>query len=106
MLCSSKYGLAAVVIVLIDGVFQIDPDLPLERKRYIAEDSDARFVFTSEDVSSPSLFGSLSVFIDNHIIRTAVNEESSEDLDIASPDALAFLLYTSGKTILFQPNLL
>lgn len=75
---------------------QIDPELPLERKAYIARDSGARFVLTSADVSPPSLFGDLGIFFDSTESQNAIRAEIDVPLNFASLDGLAFLLYTSG----------
>lgn len=76
---------------------QIDPELPLERKAYIARDSGARFVLTSTDISPLSLFGDLTVFLDSTESQNAIRAETDAPLDFASLDGLAFLLYTSGR---------
>ncbi|KAG6845338.1 putative NRPS-like protein biosynthetic cluster [Tephrocybe sp. NHM501043] len=75
----------------------IDPDLPDERKTYIARDSDARFVFTTARISSLSLFGSRTIFFDNKTVQTPIKGESYDEINFATPEGLAFLLYTSGK---------
>ncbi|KAG5645251.1 NRPS protein [Asterophora parasitica] len=93
------YHIAMIGIMRAGGCYvPIDPDLPTERKSYIAQDSDARFVFTSTEVSSPALFGARTVFFEANDIQSAIQDESSDDVDFASPDGLAFLLYTSGTT--------
>ncbi|KAG6917971.1 NRPS [Tephrocybe rancida] len=76
----------------------IDPDLPEERKAYIARDSDARFVITAAGTSPLSLFGHRTVFFEDTSVQTAIKAESFDEVDFATPEGLAFLLYTSGTT--------
>ncbi|RDB21442.1 Nonribosomal peptide synthetase 2 [Hypsizygus marmoreus] len=94
-----NFHVAMMGIMRAGGCYvPIDPELPVERKAYIARDSNARFVFTSADTSPPSLFGPHTIYLDEEQVQNAIHEESDEDVEYASPDGLAFLLYTSGTT--------
>ncbi|KAH0583804.1 hypothetical protein H2248_009404 [Termitomyces sp. 'cryptogamus'] len=93
------FHIAMIGIMRAGGCYvPIDPDLPWERKAYIARDSNARFVLTTADVSPTSLFGASTLFFEANSIQTAIREESHDEVEIATPDSLAFLLYTSGTT--------
>ncbi|KAJ8078433.1 Non-ribosomal peptide synthetase [Marasmius tenuissimus] len=75
----------------------IDPDLPPERKRYIASDSDALLVITTSEQAS--IFGDRAVVLDDRQVQDEINEEDgSKDICNAELDKLAYLLYTSGTT--------
>ncbi|KAL0578432.1 Non-ribosomal peptide synthetase [Marasmius crinis-equi] len=75
----------------------IDPDLPPERKRYIASDSEALLVITTSDQAS--VFGERAVVLDDPHVQDEINaEDDSEDVCHAELDQLAYLLYTSGTT--------
>ncbi|KAF9564589.1 peptide synthetase [Agrocybe pediades] len=76
----------------------IDPDLPVERKVYIAEDANAAFVVTSPSTSPPELFGSRTLYLQSLGGGCAYDQESDADLNCMVPDGLAYLLYTSGTT--------
>ncbi|KIY43686.1 hypothetical protein FISHEDRAFT_78528 [Fistulina hepatica ATCC 64428] len=84
----------------------IDPDLPDERRIFIAEDSGARFVLTTRDQAST--FGDRAIVLDdltcnecNVVVAKSDNPCAtcdSGDLCFAQLDSLAYLLYTSGTT--------
>ncbi|KIJ69297.1 nonribosomal peptide synthetase [Hydnomerulius pinastri MD-312] len=76
----------------------IDPELPMERKAFIARDSGAKFVVMSSQLYSPTLFGELSVDVDDTSVKGAIASMSDANLDLASPENLAYMLYTSGTT--------
>ena len=90
MLCPCGFPLFSRYLLLqvISNVFhhspaKIDAELPEERRTFIAQDSNAKFVYTL-----PTL-------------RSALRESSSypsKDVNNARPEGLAYLLYTSGTT--------
>ncbi|TDL27310.1 hypothetical protein BD410DRAFT_714619 [Rickenella mellea] len=61
----------------------IDPELPPERQSFIAQDSECRLVLTSSSASE-------------HLSRSV--GESTEDINLARRNDLAYMLYTSGTT--------
>ncbi|KAH6918511.1 peptide synthetase [Coprinopsis sp. MPI-PUGE-AT-0042] len=90
---------ALVGIMRAGGCYvPIDPELPLERKAYIARDSGARFVLTTSDLSPPTLFGPKSVFVDATEVLGAIEQESTNEFNIAKLENLSYMLYTSGTT--------
>ncbi|KAG6336405.1 hypothetical protein ID866_2678 [Astraeus odoratus] len=74
----------------------IDPELPKERKLYIAKDSNARFVVTSSQLSG--IFGDTAVDVDDASIKEVIASMNEADLMVPSPVHLAYMLYTSGTT--------
>ncbi|KAF5380902.1 hypothetical protein D9615_004009 [Tricholomella constricta] len=93
------FHIAMMGIMRAGGCYvPIDPDLPPERKLYIVQDSHARFIFTTADVSAPSLFDARTVLYEEDDIQSEIQKEICDDVDFASPSGLAFLLYTSGTT--------
>ena len=89
MLCPCGFSLfSRYLLQVISNVFhhspvKIDAELPEERRTFIAQDSNAKFVYTL-----PTL-------------RSALRESSSypsKDVNNARPEGLAYLLYTSGTT--------
>ncbi|KAF9257797.1 hypothetical protein L218DRAFT_85650 [Marasmius fiardii PR-910] len=74
----------------------IDPDLPVERKRYIATDSSAALVLTTPEQAS--IFGHRAVVLDNPAVQKTIEESEASDICHAELDKLAYLLYTSGTT--------
>ncbi|KAG6333194.1 hypothetical protein ID866_5898 [Astraeus odoratus] len=72
----------------------IDPELPKERKLYIAKDSNAKFVITSSQLSG--IFGDVAVDVDDAFIKGVISSMSEADVMVASPRHLAYMLYTSG----------
>ncbi|KAG6866968.1 NRPS [Blastosporella zonata] len=90
------FHIAVIGIMRAGGCYvPIDPELPPERQAYIARDSDARFVITATNSSSSSLFCSRTLFFDEKSLQDSINEESYNEVGFATPDGLAFLLYTS-----------
>ncbi|KLO14184.1 AMP-binding-domain-containing protein [Schizopora paradoxa] len=61
----------------------VDPDLPLERREFIVKDSNAQFVVNTDNVRL-------------HLENAA--QYSKDDINVAHPDALSYMLYTSGTT--------
>ncbi|KAF5368041.1 hypothetical protein D9758_004463 [Tetrapyrgos nigripes] len=74
----------------------VDPELPEERKRFIAEDSEARFVLTTAEHAD--LFGERAVVLDDPSVQNEIGKEDGSDICLAELDSLAYLLYTSGTT--------
>ena len=80
---SSRYLLQVISNIFHHSPVKIDAELPEERRTFIAQDSNAKFVYTL-----PTL-------------RSALRESSSypsKDVNNARPEGLAYLLYTSGTT--------
>ncbi|KIK69360.1 hypothetical protein GYMLUDRAFT_645683 [Collybiopsis luxurians FD-317 M1] len=96
---SSQFYVAMAAILKAGGCYvSIDPELPVERKRYIAEDSGSRWVFVtnSEDVD---IFGAeKGVVLSIDFIQQVQTEHGNEDISKATLSSLAYLLYTSGTT--------
>ncbi|KJA27343.1 hypothetical protein HYPSUDRAFT_63026 [Hypholoma sublateritium FD-334 SS-4] len=76
----------------------IDPELPLERKVYIAKDANAAFVLTSSQITTLDVFGSMTRYIEDELVQLEISRESDSAVDFMKPDGLAYLLYTSGTT--------
>ncbi|EAU88504.2 peptide synthetase [Coprinopsis cinerea okayama7 len=76
----------------------IDPELPDERKAYIARDSGAKFVLTTSELSSQDLFGSSTIYVDEPEVANAIDEQDGGTFNIATPEGLGYMLYTSGTT--------
>ncbi|CUA72232.1 hypothetical protein RSOLAG22IIIB_00897 [Rhizoctonia solani] len=74
----------------------IDPELPLERRQFIARDSGARFVVTTASLAPD--FGEVALVLENTATAKAILQQSSNDICLAQLDSLAYLLYTSGTT--------
>ncbi|KAF8654172.1 hypothetical protein AX16_003701 [Volvariella volvacea WC 439] len=92
------FHIAMMGIMKAGGCYvPIDPDLPNERKSYIAQDSNALFVLTNSNDPSSSLFGSATVYIDK---LDELEEQDGNNLPpgTVAPENLAYLLYTSGTT--------
>ncbi|EIW85132.1 hypothetical protein CONPUDRAFT_117672 [Coniophora puteana RWD-64-598 SS2] len=73
----------------------IDPELPYERKSFLASDSEARVVLTTDHFE---IFSDSAVDTSSADVRHAIDLMSDSDLDIATPEGLAYMLYTSGTT--------
>ncbi|EJD05778.1 uncharacterized protein FOMMEDRAFT_119062 [Fomitiporia mediterranea MF3/22] len=79
-----EFHVAMMGVLKAGGCYvPIDPELPEERQRFINEDSNTRFIFTAENIAE-------------HM--SASKEYSSDDINNARSDGLAYLLYTSGTT--------
>ncbi|CAA7271648.1 unnamed protein product [Cyclocybe aegerita] len=76
----------------------IDPELPLERKLYIAKDAAATFVLTSTSIASPEVFGKRTLYIEEESSQNEISRELDDDVNCMKLDNLAYLLYTSGTT--------
>ncbi|KAH7913722.1 hypothetical protein BJ138DRAFT_561170 [Hygrophoropsis aurantiaca] len=93
------FHIAMIGIMRAGGCYvPIDPELPTERKSYIASDSGARFVLLSTPNQSPDVFGDVAIDIAVDDIQQEIESMSDADLDIATSEGLAFMLYTSGTT--------
>ncbi|KAL1693266.1 hypothetical protein GGG16DRAFT_123376 [Schizophyllum commune] len=99
-LCSQRNALfyVAMAAILKAGAcyVSIDVELPVERKKYIEQDSEAKFVF----VTSPDDAGVFThpALLTEDLLRQARKEHGNENICLASLDNLAYLLYTSGTT--------
>ncbi|KAF8163357.1 peptide synthetase [Crassisporium funariophilum] len=76
----------------------IDPELPLERKLYIAKDADAKFVLTASHIAGPTVFGPITLYIEDDVVQSDILQEADDELEEIDPSGLAYLLYTSGTT--------
>ncbi|KAG1878019.1 hypothetical protein DFJ58DRAFT_835671 [Suillus subalutaceus] len=76
----------------------IDPELPNERKSYIAKDSGARFVVLESHRHSPETYGDIVLDLDDDHISRDIQAMTTADLDVVLPNNLAYMLYTSGTT--------
>lgn len=76
----------------------IDPELPEERKSYIARDSNAKFVLTTEELSPSHLFGKATSYLDTPQFLASIEAQDGTDVDFSSPGDLSYMLYTSGTT--------
>ncbi|TFK29988.1 peptide synthetase [Coprinopsis marcescibilis] len=95
-----RFHVALIGILRAGGCYvPIDPDLPDERRAYIAQDSNAAFVLTSHaQVSNVDIFGSRAVCIDDPQVESSIYTESTEYFNVATPEGLSYMLYTSGTT--------
>jgi non-ribosomal peptide synthetase component F len=75
-------------------IVQIDPELPEERKRHIAEDSDARFILTNDEWFDS--FRGQVYSLDSPETLKKIESQDSSEISLAKLDSLAYLLYTSG----------
>ncbi|KAJ3856653.1 hypothetical protein EV368DRAFT_78489 [Lentinula lateritia] len=91
------FYIAHAGIFKVGGCYvSIDPELPEERKKYIANDSGSKFVLTSADQAP--YFGELAVVLDDLAVQEEVLGHDAADICLAELDSLAYLLYTSGTT--------
>jgi amino acid adenylation domain-containing protein/non-ribosomal peptide synthase protein (TIGR01720 family) len=77
----------------------IDPETPPERTAFLLEDSGALLLLTQSSLAAslPS-GGPLAVRLDEEAERIAARSEEGLGIGNASPDHLAYVLYTSGST--------
>ncbi|KAI0082634.1 hypothetical protein K474DRAFT_1654750 [Panus rudis PR-1116 ss-1] len=93
------FHVAFIGILRAGGCYvPIDPELPSERQLFIAQDSGARFVITSSEVSSSALFGAAALDVSDPKEQDAIQRESHDELRVPGPEDLSYLLYTSGTT--------
>ncbi|KAJ3918621.1 hypothetical protein F5877DRAFT_78832 [Lentinula edodes] len=91
------FYIAHAGIFKVGGCYvSIDPELPEERKKYIADDSGSKFVLTSADQAP--YFGELAIVLDDLAVQEEVLGHDAADICLAELDSLAYLLYTSGTT--------
>ncbi len=80
----------------------VDPEYPEDRIRFILEDSNAKYLITTEDIISrrKDLFDSyLKDGTDVISVEKALEESDGSNLDIDVPyESLAYVIYTSGST--------
>ena len=75
----------------------LDPSYPKQRLEFMIEDSEAKFLITTEDFSSEISFKGNFLAIDK--ITNELAEYSTTPLDIqVNPKETAYVLYTSGST--------
>ncbi|EMD38714.1 siderophore biosynthesis enzyme [Gelatoporia subvermispora B] len=95
----TSYHVSLIAVLKAGACYvPIDPELPSERQSYIACDSGARFVLVSSETASTSIFGDIALEISSNEARRGIEAESDEELDLATPDDVSYLLYTSGTT--------
>lgn len=85
--------IATVLGIIKAGVafIPIDPKYPKNRINQILEDSDAKFVITSEDIDYD---GTNRIDVEKLLEET---DDSNPNIEL-TPDNLCFLIYTSGST--------
>ena len=84
-----------IAIMKAGGVYvPIDPEYPLERIRYMLEDSGCKAVLTEEE--NADLLLELSLQIVN--IRDVDLPDKHNPSHVAHPNHLAYIIYTSGST--------
>ncbi|KAF9483747.1 peptide synthetase [Pholiota conissans] len=94
-----KFHIIMMGVMRAGGCYvPIDPELPLERKTYIAKNADATFVLTSSQIVAPDVFGTSTRYIEHSSTQLEISQENHSDLDYMKPGGLAYLLYTSGTT--------
>ena len=75
----------------------VDPDYPDDRIRYMLEDSDSKFIITTEN-----LLSKLNPADDVKVIlldKITLDNQSDENLNLnILPENLAYVIYTSGST--------
>jgi amino acid adenylation domain-containing protein len=92
--------LVGLLAVLKSGAayLPLDPQYPLERVRFMIEDSQARVVLTQHSLLDRLPDAATQTICLDADCSTFSNE-SSENLDaLALPDNLAYVIYTSGST--------
>lgn len=98
LLDRSEWSVICMLAILkAGGVYvPIDPAHPIERIRYILEDSGCRVLLTE-----PARPESLTSFFDPERVvdvRGATHEESENPAPVCSPENLSYMIYTSGST--------
>jgi hypothetical protein len=99
--CGACYISASIVDVSpashVLTSYQIDPELPLERRQFIVRDSGAKFVVTTASLAPD--FGDAALVPESAAMTRDISEHSSDDICLAQLDSLAYLLYTSGEPV-------
>ncbi|TIA69776.1 hypothetical protein E3P91_03426 [Wallemia ichthyophaga] len=92
-----KFYIAMAAILKAGGCYtSIDPELPEERKKYIAKDSASKVVFTTSE--NQHIFPLIAVDTHDASLWRLVHTLSPSNFNCAQADSLAYLLYTSGTT--------
>jgi len=74
----------------------VDPSIPIERLKYIFDDSDSKLILTvSELALTLSDVRCQKYFID---VEPATDGENDVIINGSTPDSLAYVIYTSGST--------
>jgi amino acid adenylation domain-containing protein len=96
---SAEMTAAALAVLKAGGAYvPLDPAYPVERLRYLLEDSGARILISNRVQANKITLGSARIVcLDED--ANAITRQSSENLGI-KPDPLdaAYLIYTSGST--------
>ncbi len=73
-----------------------DPEYPADRVKLILEDSEARYIITTENSEKATGFDAEKVLnVEDLLASSSTSSEPSVNL---TPDDLAYLIYTSGST--------
>ncbi|KAL1306330.1 hypothetical protein AAFC00_005049 [Neodothiora populina] len=101
-------GRTLISYAVVAGIFKsgntylpIEESLPIERKGFLLEDSDAALVFTNPDLFDPAYIPASCETIDveyDITQRALVGFPSTDPPRQGVPDDNAYLLYTSGST--------
>ncbi|TIA92369.1 hypothetical protein E3P99_00643 [Wallemia hederae] len=92
-----EFYIAMAAIFKAGGCYtSIDPELPEERKRYIAKDSASKVVFTTRD--SLPIFPGTGVDTHDKTLWDTAHTLDDSNINQATLDSLCYLLYTSGTT--------
>lgn len=76
----------------------VDPEYPLQRKKYIIDDSEIKVLIGSPDLTR-ELSASVNRAIDVQSWGDELVRESTDNLpNPATPDDIAYIIYTSGST--------
>lgn len=58
-------------------------------------------MLTATDASLKAMFGHCTIFFEETSVQTAIREEPYDEVAFATPEGLAFLLYTSGNCVVY-----
>ncbi|UCV30320.1 non-ribosomal peptide synthetase [Ferribacterium limneticum] len=89
---------ALLAILKAGGAYvPLDPAYPADRLAFMLDDSDVRLVITRSDLGSllPASAKRLNVDLEQQLIEPMLGIDPAP---LASPDNLAYILYTSGST--------
>ncbi|HTN41647.1 MAG TPA: AMP-binding protein, partial [Asticcacaulis sp.] len=89
---------AFLAILQLGGIFlPLDPALPAERQGYMLENAGARVVIVN--AASPALPDTGLVFVNcGHLPERGNRPDTMLSIQKRSPDALAYMIFTSGTT--------
>ncbi len=96
----SMHTVVAQLAILKSGAayVPVDPDLPRERQTFMIRDCAARFVLADDGRQVNPQLGAEHV-IDLAALTAQIEAETAENLDLpVTPDATAYVMYTSGST--------